>query len=395
MNRLLNYDVLNPLELLLAGEGKTFRQIVLVGPQHLFPRLIPQLVSGGDAGVLLQLIHDPVHDGLQRRFQITVLFFPGGVPQTLRQVQHEALDVWAHQCPGAHLVNELPQRVLAFLGKRVPLLCLALIDLRQVLMEDFLCQPRLDFCDALLVQETGLAVGAVADHMDVGVVALIMEGGVPAELTQRYLHRLRDLRRVAGEQVLPAGGAVIAQAGGVLPAQRDNGKPDIAGVIGHRLRHLGKYERVVRSGEQSMRPTTLGPWTLGDVVHIVLPLGEGIRVVLNGPGDELGGVSASGGGEVVFILEQPAAEREIPEELADHLLLPFGSGQGGFARVEAVHALTGGDVADIVPTVGNGAMLVRLEVGTLEDDPRHSVSPPCGQHRNGPERSGVQSVSSR
>ena len=90
-----------------------------------------------------------------------------------------------------------------------------------------------------------------------------------------------------------------------------------------------------------------------------------------------------------------AAEREIPEELADHLPLPFGSGQGGFARVEAVHALTGGDVADIVPTVGNGAMLVRLEVGTLEDDPRHSVSPPCGQHRNGPDCSGVQSASSR
>ena len=293
------------------------------------------------------------------------------------------------------MVNELPQRVLGFLGKRIPLLCLAAVDLRQVLMEDFLCQPGFDFRDALFVQETGFAVGAVAYHMDVGVVALIVEGGVPAELTQRYLHRFRDLRRVAGEQVLPAGGAVIAQAGGVLPAQRDNGEPDVAGVIGYRLRHLGKYEGVVRSGKQSVRPGALRPWALGDVVHIIFPLGKRIRVVLDGPGDELRGVGASGGGEVVLILEQPPAERKVPEELADHLLLPLSSGQGGFAGVEAVHTLTGGDVADVVPTVGSGAMPVRFEVGALEDDPRQEASPPCGQHRNGPDCSGVQSASSR
>ena len=138
---------------------------------------------------------------------------------------------------------------MAFLGEHIPLLCLAAVDLRQVLVEYFLCQPRFDLRDALSIQENGLAVGAVADHMDVRVVALIVKGGVPVELTQRYLHRLCNLRSVAGEQVLPAGGAVVAQAGGVLPAQRDNGEPDVAGVIGHCLRHLGKYERIVCPGK--------------------------------------------------------------------------------------------------------------------------------------------------
>lgn len=143
-----------------------------------------------------------------------------------------------------------------------------------------------------------------------------------------------------------------------------------------------------------MSASTLCPGTLGDVVHIGFPLGEGIRVVFDGSGDELGGVSASGGDEIVLVLEQPAAEREVPEELVNHLLLPLGNRQGGLAGVQPVHALTGGDVADVVPTMGGGAMLVRLEVGTLEDDPRHGASPPCGQHMDGPDRSGVQSASS-
>ena len=80
--------------------------------------------------------------------------------------------------------------------------------------EDFPCQPGLDFGNAAFVQESGLAVGAVADHVDVGMMGLVVEGGVPAELAQRYLHGLRELRRVAGEQLFPVGGVVVAQAGG-------------------------------------------------------------------------------------------------------------------------------------------------------------------------------------
>ena len=68
-------------------------------------------------------------------------------------------------------------------------------------------------------KKPGLAVGAVADHVDMGMMSLVVEGGVPAELAQRYLHGLRKLRRVTGEQVFPVGGVVVAQAGGVLPAQ--------------------------------------------------------------------------------------------------------------------------------------------------------------------------------
>ena len=45
-------------------------------------------------------------------------------------------------------------------------------------------------------KKPGLAVGAVADHVDVGVVALVMERGVPAELRVGDIHRFRQIHSV-------------------------------------------------------------------------------------------------------------------------------------------------------------------------------------------------------
>ena len=304
------------------------------------------------------------------------------------------LNVWAFQRPGTHPFDELPQHILTFQGEGVPLPRLPLIDLHQVLAEDFPCQSGLDFGEALSVQESGLAVGAVADHVDVGVMGLVVEGGVPAELAQRYLHGLRKLRRVTGEQVFPVSGVVVSQACGVLPAQGDNREPHIAGVAGHGLCHLGEYEWIVRPGEQTMSAGAFRPRTFGDVVHIVLTFGKGVRVVLDSSGDELRGVPACGGCEIVLVLKQPPAEGEVTQQLTDLFLLPFSSGQSGFAGVQPVHAFTGGDVADVVLPVGGGAVLIWFEVRTFENEPRHKTSPPCGQHMEGPVCSGFHSGSS-
>ena len=43
--RFLNDDVFDPLECLLLGKGKAWRQVILVGTQHIFPQLIPQGLS--------------------------------------------------------------------------------------------------------------------------------------------------------------------------------------------------------------------------------------------------------------------------------------------------------------------------------------------------------------
>ncbi len=146
-------------------------------------------------------------------------------------------------------------------------------------------------------------------------------------------------------------------------------------MIGHRLRHPREIDRAVAAGKQSVRAGALGPGALGDVVHIAVPTGQLQAVILNGTGDELAGVAASGGGEVVAVLEQFLAGREVPQELFYHLLLPVRSGQRALAGVDALHTLTGSDVVDVPLPLGGGALLLRLDVGTLEYDPGHGASP--------------------
>ena len=66
--------------------------------------------------------------------------------------------------------------------------------------------------------------------MDVRVLALIVKRGVPAEILRRNLHRRRDVVAVGADKVAPRRGAVIAQTGGVLPAQGNDVRPDVSGI---------------------------------------------------------------------------------------------------------------------------------------------------------------------
>ena len=71
-----------------------------------------------------------------------------------------------------------------------------------------------------------------------GVVALVVKGGIPTEILKRNLHSFGHLRRKGGEQPSPAFGVVIAEPDSVLPPQGEDGQPEVAGVVGHLLRHL-------------------------------------------------------------------------------------------------------------------------------------------------------------
>ncbi len=334
--------------------------MVLIGSEGILLEEIPLLICGGYARVLRQLFHHRVDDGFQRRLQVAVLLFALDIPQPLGQFQHEPFDVWILQRTVFHLHDELPQHVVTLLGELVPALGLLTVNLRQVLAEDFLCQGGLDRGDAGFVQEAGPAVGAPADHVDVRVVRFIVEGGVPAELAVGDFHRLRHLRCKAGEQFPPLFCVVVAKAGGVLPAQGDNREPDVAWGAGHRLRHLCEIDRAVAAREETMRAGTHGPGTFGDVVYITVPARQLQAIIFDCTGDELAGVPASRGGEVVAVLKQLLGGREVPQELFHHLLLVLCSGQGTLAGVDAFHTLTGGDVADIPLPLGGGILLGRF-----------------------------------
>ena len=93
----------------------------------------------------------------------------------------------------------------------------------EVELGHFLCQSGFDVRDARLRKKDRVTVCAIADHVDMGMMAFVVEGGVPAELVKRNPHSVRKPGSVTGKQVFPLPGVVVAQTGGVLPAQRNDG----------------------------------------------------------------------------------------------------------------------------------------------------------------------------
>ena len=237
--RLLYHHILDPLELRLPGEREPVWKVIPVRPQHFFPQLVPQVIGGGDTGVLRQLVHDLIHHSLQRRLEVAVLLFAGGAFQPLGQFAHELRDAGILQRAGEHLPDQLLHDLAGLLYQLIPALGLLPVDLRQLLAEDILCQAGFNPGDALLIQKAGAPVRTVTDHVNVGMCPLVVVGGVPPKLFPRDIHSVRNLWSVGGEEGLPLSGVVVAEAGGILPAQGDNRQPHVAGVVRYLLRDPG------------------------------------------------------------------------------------------------------------------------------------------------------------
>ena len=289
---------------------------------------------------------------------------------------HELFDPRIIQRALPHLLNQFSHDHSGLLGELIPPLSLPLIEFVEFLMEDPLGQIRFDPGDPFSGEIPGPAVRAVTDHVDVRVMALVVKRRVPPELLPWYFHSLGHLHGIAGNEVLPLSRVIVAQSRRVLPAQGDNGEPHVAGVTGHLGRNLGQHQRSIRPGEQGMRSSALCAGAAGDVTDVVVPLGDLVVVVLQSAGDELRGVAAGRSGLVVLVLEQTAAQRELPEELRHHLPL-FLRGRELFMPYRHVlGALSGAHVADVVVQMGGGALRAALEVGALEYDAGHRHSLP-------------------
>ena len=292
---------------------------------------------------------------------------------------HELFDLRILQCAIPHLTDQFSYDRSGLLGKPIPPLGLLLVELMELLPEDPLGQIRFDPGDPVSGEVAGPAVRAVADHVDVGVVRLVMERRVPAELLPGDLHGFCHLYGIAGEEFLPPLRVIVAQPCGVLPAQRDDGEPHVARVAGHLVRNSGQHQWIIRSGEEGVAPGTLRAWPAGDVADVVVPLGNLVVVVLQRTGDELGGIGAGRSSLVVLVLEHSPAEREIPKELIYHLLLFSGRRELLVCRCDPLGALSGRHVADVVVQMGGGALRAALEIGALEYDAGHGASPPFPQ----------------
>ena len=88
--------------------------------------------------------------------------------------------------------------------------------------------------------------------MDMRMIAGIVKCGIPAEVLRGYFHLLGDLIPLGAKQVHPRIRGVIAQPFRIFPAEGDDVRPDVTGVIVHFVLHLGQHDGYPLVREQTI-----------------------------------------------------------------------------------------------------------------------------------------------
>ena len=102
-----------------------------------------------------------------------------------------------------------------------------------------------------------------------GMLSLVAEGGIPAEVVQLNVHGGGDVVAVRAEQILPRPGVVVAKTGGILAFQGDDVGPNVAGVVIQFVHGLLQIHTVLVPKEPVVTKP-LRPWTGGDVLHVAV-----------------------------------------------------------------------------------------------------------------------------
>ena len=229
--------------------------------------LIPDFVALRHFRLSGQFIHDGVHQSFQRFLQITVLLFSGGGFQRLYQLVHLLLDDRIVADLVIHSADQLPHGVLGRFDQLFVRHILPLVDPIHLITEDGVGQLGAHSRNAIPGQESFLGIVRPDHHVDVGVMSLVVEGCIPAEVIHRYPHGLGQILCVHHEQCAPRFCIVVFQAGGIFTAQRVDDGPHIS-FVGLQLGH-GCIQVNCRSGaEQAMCAVTLHTRTGGNVGQI-------------------------------------------------------------------------------------------------------------------------------
>ena len=65
--------------------------------------------------------------------------------------------------------------------------------MEQFLTEDLIGERGLDLLDTIFGEVCLIRLCRPRHHVDMGMVSLVMEGGVPVEILRRYFHRCGDI----------------------------------------------------------------------------------------------------------------------------------------------------------------------------------------------------------
>ena len=172
---------------------------------------------------------------------------------------------------------------------------------------------------------------------------------------------------MGADEVSPRRGVVEAEPGSILPLEGDDVRPHISGVALQFLHGFLQRDRFLIT-EQTVCADALGTGTGGDVLHVLLRLVNGIPVGFQRQRDERRGADLGGLRQVVLVLIERLAVREVLDQFDDELLLLSG---GRTVIRDKLHPRC--DIAKV-----SGGPAGAFDIGTLEDQSCHSSSSQSG-----------------
>ena len=283
-------------------------------------QLAPDFPAADGPKVLIYSTHT-TESYTKSGIEITILLLALGFCQPVRKLNEHHLHLGTFIFATVDFTDDLYDPVAAFLPQFIPEIRLLLIDLQQVLTEDLLRQISLDGFDSLLRKIFFVRVDRVGHHVDMRMAAGIVKRGVPAEVLRGDLHLLGNSVPLGAEQVHPRIRVVIAQPLRILPAEGDDVRPDIAGMLIHLLLYLRQHDGYTLVGEQ-----TVAAGTLIDIFEIHIPLWR-IAVQFQNAADERIRIAASSVVSIVLVLVTVLAVRVLFQQPCDLLLLFCGGRQ--------------------------------------------------------------------
>ena len=213
------------------------------------------------------MVDDLIHQLLHWLWQIAVGFLTADLTELPRQIPDHPLRL---RVDAGHLLHRLCQFQHGF-----PRLChqlvsrfaFLLVDVQQLLPEDLIGERGLDLTDTIFGQVCLIRLCRPRHHVDVRMIALIVECRVPTEVLRWDLHCRRDVIAVGAKQSAPRVRVIVPQPLRVLPVEGDDVRPHIAGVVIQFVCNSGEVNGIVIT-EQAVFPQPLRSRPQGDVLGV-------------------------------------------------------------------------------------------------------------------------------
>lgn len=252
----------------------------------------------------------------------------------------------------------------------MPVLCLGIINLEQVLLENLTGKRGFQIPDAFFGQ-VRIFADRVGDDMHMGMMSLVVECRIPSQIFCRNFHAFSDFVCLAAKQIPPSLPGFITQTGSIFTAKGYDICPYAAFMRRDFCRDLIEIYGDIGVRKQSMGTESLRSGAICNVAHIVIPCADPVEVIFDRSVNETGCVSFGFGSQIILILITVFCFREIRKQLSNELLLTDGG------------ALVLPRIIDLIDTIPLGNVfhkilrVVRhsgLQVETLENDLCHRKS---------------------